>query len=39
MHKNQYVSIAERYLSKNKKYYSSRTVQKDKENIVSDDIN
>lgn len=30
MKKNKNLSIAERNLSKNKKYYSYRTVQKDK---------
>lgn len=33
------MTIAEKYLSKNKKYYSSRIVKKDKENIISNDIN
>lgn len=39
MNRNQNFSIAERNLSKNKKYYSYRTMRKDKENIVANDIN
>lgn len=37
-HRYHNISIAERNLSKNKKYYSYRTVRKDKENIVANDI-
>lgn len=31
-------SIAERFLSKNKKYYSYQTIRKDKENVFEGDI-
>lgn len=38
MHHPHITSIAHRNLTKNKKYYSYRTLRKDRENIVSHDI-
>jgi len=38
MHRRHNISIAERHLNKNKKYYSYRTIRKDKQNIISHDL-
>lgn len=38
MNRGKNETIAERYLSKNKKYYSYQIIKKDKENIIDGDI-